>query len=177
LHLQVQENGVVRHRSSNDLTVIVAVFAVVVGILLAIFPGGAPPFGLQLLVLVCALVVVLVLAFLAGVVGVALLSSPSAKLAYPFDTINVNPCMQVSTVVNASSDEIFRQVLDVQAMPSWDSSVARGAVVKSLDEHSDVIHIKYKPVKLMGLMWTRYFYSHSHSYSYACGSGTATAPL
>jgi hypothetical protein len=156
LVMKVQENGIARRRSKNDdLALIVAVFAVVVGILLAIFPGGAPPFGLSLLLLIFALTLMLIFAFLAGVVGVALLSSPSAKLAYPFDTINVNPCMQVATVVNATSDEIFRKVLDVEAMPTWDSSVARGKVVKSLDEHSDVIHIQYRPVRLLGLLWTQ----------------------
>ncbi|TYZ68896.1 hypothetical protein PybrP1_010965 [[Pythium] brassicae (nom. inval.)] len=51
----------------------------------------------------------------------------------------------VRTVDGAPSD-IFLYLMNVKNYPVWDASVERAEVVHTIDDHSDIIHIVYRPV-------------------------------
>ena len=53
--------------------------------------------------------------------------------------------------MNASPTSIFRLLHDVEHMHKWDGTVHSGRVIETLDAHSDMIHIIYKPVWIFPL--------------------------
>lgn len=80
------------------------------------------------------------------VVGAALwtLSNARAKSAVP--------CFKTLQVVDGSPSEIFLYLMGIKNYPVWDASVERAEVVHTIDDHSDIIHIVYRPV----WMWPMY---------------------
>ncbi|KAE9190124.1 hypothetical protein PF004_g21996 [Phytophthora fragariae] len=74
------------------------------------------------------------------VVGAALwtLSNARAKSAVP--------CFKTLQVVDGSPSEIFLYLMGIKNYPVWDASVDRAEVVHTIDDHSDIIHIVYRPV-------------------------------
>ncbi|OWY96478.1 hypothetical protein PHMEG_00033245, partial [Phytophthora megakarya] len=49
-------------------------------------------------------------------------------------------------MVDGSPSEIFLYLMGIKNYPVWDASVDRAEVVHTIDDHSDIIHIVYKPV-------------------------------
>ncbi|CAH0482813.1 unnamed protein product [Peronospora belbahrii] len=56
------------------------------------------------------------------------------------------PCFKTLQVVDGSPSEIFFYLMGIKNYPVWDASVEKAQVVHTIDDHSDIIHIVYKPV-------------------------------
>ncbi|GMF20247.1 unnamed protein product [Phytophthora lilii] len=56
------------------------------------------------------------------------------------------PCFKTLQVVDGSPSEIFMYLMGIKNYPVWDASVERAEVVHTIDDHSDIIHIVYRPV-------------------------------
>ncbi|DBA00270.1 TPA: hypothetical protein N0F65_007914 [Lagenidium giganteum] len=56
------------------------------------------------------------------------------------------PCFKTSRVIDGSPSEIFLYLMDVKNFPTWDASIERASVIHTIDNHSDIIHIVYRPV-------------------------------
>lgn len=56
------------------------------------------------------------------------------------------PCFKTLQVVDGSPSEIFLYLMGIKNYPVWDASVERAEVVHTIDDHSDIIHIVYRPV-------------------------------
>jgi hypothetical protein len=54
--------------------------------------------------------------------------------------------------VDGSPSEIFLYLMGIKNYPVWDASVERAEVVHTIDDHSDIVHIVYRPV----WMWPMY---------------------
>ncbi|CEG44159.1 START-like domain [Plasmopara halstedii] len=56
------------------------------------------------------------------------------------------PCFKTLQVVDGSPSEIFMYLMCINNYPIWDASVEKAEVVHTIDDHSDIIHIIYRPV-------------------------------
>ncbi|KAL4094541.1 hypothetical protein PRIC1_010202 [Phytophthora ramorum] len=56
------------------------------------------------------------------------------------------PCFKTLQVVDGSPSEIFLYLMGIKNYPVWDASVERAEVVHTIDDHSDIIHLVYRPV-------------------------------
>ncbi|CAI5708957.1 unnamed protein product [Peronospora destructor] len=56
------------------------------------------------------------------------------------------PCFKTLLVVDGSPSEIFLYLMGIKNYPVWDASVEKAEVVHTIDDHSDIIHIVYRPV-------------------------------
>ncbi|CAH0490406.1 unnamed protein product [Peronospora farinosa] len=56
------------------------------------------------------------------------------------------PCFKTLQVVDGSPSEIFLYLMGIKNYPVWDASVEKAEVVHTIDDHSDIIHIVYRPV-------------------------------
>nr|CCA24865.1 conserved hypothetical protein [Albugo laibachii Nc14]CCA24949.1 conserved hypothetical protein [Albugo laibachii Nc14] len=79
----------------------------------------------------------LILSLLAAVAAFWSMSSPRLKKSIPsFKTVKV---------IDESPDDICAYMLDLNNLPTWDASVENAQVVQAIDQHSDMIHIVYRP--------------------------------
>ncbi|EEY56193.1 uncharacterized protein PITG_08992 [Phytophthora infestans T30-4] len=83
-------------------------------------------------------VVSLLLTLLVVTAALWTLSNARAKSAVP--------CFKTLQVVDGSPSEIFMYLMGIKNYPVWDASVERAEVVHTIDDHSDIIHIVYRPV-------------------------------
>ncbi|POM73498.1 Hypothetical protein PHPALM_9654, partial [Phytophthora palmivora] len=83
-------------------------------------------------------VISVLLTLLVGIATMWTLSNARAKRAVP--------CFKTLQVVDGSPSEIFLYLMGIKNYPVWDASVERAEVVHTIDDHSDIIHIVYKPV-------------------------------
>lgn len=94
--------------------------------------------------------------FLAGHIGgggfvVSVLLTGLVVLAALYTLSNARarsavPCFKTLQVVDGSPSEIFLYLMGIKNYPVWDASVERAEVVHTIDDHSDIIHIVYRPV-------------------------------
>ena len=56
------------------------------------------------------------------------------------------PSFKAVQVVDGSPSEIFVYLMGIKNYCVWDASVETAEVVHTIDDHSDIIHIVYRPV-------------------------------
>ncbi|OWY92299.1 hypothetical protein PHMEG_00038759, partial [Phytophthora megakarya] len=83
-------------------------------------------------------VISVLLTLLVAIAALWTLSNARAKSAVP--------CFKTLQMVDGSPSEIFLYLMGIKNYPVWDASVDRAEVVHTIDDHSDIIHIVYKPV-------------------------------
>ncbi|KAG7381813.1 hypothetical protein PHYPSEUDO_005640 [Phytophthora pseudosyringae] len=83
-------------------------------------------------------VVSVLLTLLVVVAALWTLSNARAKSAVP--------CFKTLQAVDGSPSEIFLYLMGIKNYPVWDASVERAEVVHTIDDHSDIIHLVYRPV-------------------------------
>uniref|UniRef100_A0AAV1UTL9 START domain-containing protein n=1 Tax=Peronospora matthiolae TaxID=2874970 RepID=A0AAV1UTL9_9STRA len=66
----------------------------------------------------------------------------------------VVPCFKALQVVDGSPSEIFLYLMGIKNYPVWDASVETAEVVHTIDDHSDIIHIVYRPVWMWPIWMT-----------------------
>ncbi|KAG6587164.1 START-like domain [Phytophthora cinnamomi] len=76
------------------------------------------------------------------VVGAALWTLSNARAS------SAVPCFKTLQAVDGSPSEIFLYLMGIKNYPVWDASVERAEVVHTIDDHSDIVHIVYRPVWL-----------------------------
>ncbi|RHY33948.1 hypothetical protein DYB32_001277 [Aphanomyces invadans] len=103
---------------------------------------------------------VALIAFIAGGIGGTSLTasftfaSAAAVLTLWLRSVDVDedvPSFKASRVVPGTPLEVFRLVLDTSMRCMWDGSIDSIRVLQTIDSHSDIIHVVYKPVWLWPL--------------------------
>ncbi|KAH9192523.1 hypothetical protein AeNC1_005496 [Aphanomyces euteiches] len=111
----------------------------------------------QLNGLLVSAVTVAIIAFVAGGIGgTSLLTSFVFALAATAitlwmrssDAIDDVPSFKASRVVPGKPLEVFRLLMDTSIRSMWDNSVESIRVLQTIDSHSDIVHVVYKPVWL-----------------------------
>lgn len=97
-----------------------------------------------------------IIAFLAGSIGgagvvvAALLSvAVVVGMLWTMTAARVKsqvPSFKVLKAVDGSPSEIFLYMMNIKNLAVWDASIERANVIHTIDDHSDIIHIMYRPV-------------------------------
>lgn len=117
-----------------------------------------PPNGLLIAIMTTSLIAflagtiggtgVVLAAMLAGIVGIGVFwSRSSARVKRRV------PCFKSSRVIDGAPYDVFLSLMNVDNYAMWDASVEKATVVHTIDSHSDIIHIVYRPV----WMWPLWF--------------------
>lgn len=70
------------------------------------------------------------------------------------------PSFKGVRVVDGAPSDIFLYLMNASHYPVWDASVERAHVVHTIDDHSDILHIVYRPVWIWP-MYVRVLYGGS----------------
>ncbi|KAF0693988.1 Aste57867_15101 [Aphanomyces stellatus] len=114
----------------------------------------------QLNGLLVSAVSVALIAFVAGGIGgTSLMTSCVFSLAAAAitlwmrssDAVDDVPSFKASRVVPGTPLEVFRLLMDTSIRCMWDGSIESMRVLQTIDSHSDIVHVVYKPVWLWPL--------------------------
>ncbi|GLD95906.1 hypothetical protein PINS_up004584 [Pythium insidiosum] len=56
------------------------------------------------------------------------------------------PCFKVLKPIDGTPSEVFLYLMNINNYAVWDASIERASVIHTIDDHSDIIHVVYRPV-------------------------------